>query len=119
MIDPYRPPAGPYRPGNRGLEYGTAAGDPVRAVADGTVTFAGPVGASGFVVIRHRSGLRSTAAYLDEVLVGRGDSVAAGDRIALASVGFHLTARIGSDYRDPTPLLAGGRCLRARLVPVP
>ncbi|MEL7210808.1 MAG: hypothetical protein AAGK32_21650, partial [Actinomycetota bacterium] len=33
VVDPFRPPAGPYAPGNRGIEYGVDDGDPVVAVA--------------------------------------------------------------------------------------
>ena len=32
VVDPFRPPAGPYGAGNRGLEYGTRPGTEVRAV---------------------------------------------------------------------------------------
>ena len=35
VADPFRPPTTPYGPGNRGLEYATAPGTPVRAAADG------------------------------------------------------------------------------------
>lgn len=119
VIDRFRPPTVPFGPGNRGLEYGTAVGDPVWAVDDGVVDFAGPVGTRRFVVMTHPSGLRSTSAYLAEVLVEEGQAVRRGDQLGLADVGFHLTARVGPDYRDPAPLLAGDHCVRPRLVPVP
>lgn len=118
VTDGWRPPSGPFGPGNRGLEYGTEAGDPVRAVADGVVRFAGPVGRHRFVTVEHRSGLRSTYAYLQTVLVEVGGVVVAGQLVAEAEPGFHLTARLADRYRDPTPLLAPV-CYRTRLVPVP
>lgn len=118
IVDGFRPPAHPYGAGNRGLEYATALGDPVSAVASGRVGFAGPVGRSRFVVIHHRSGLRSTYAYLDEIHTASGQSVDAGQVIATARSGFHLTARSGPTYIDPRPLMAD-RCFVVRLVAVP
>lgn len=118
VTDGYRPPANPYGPGNRGLEYGTVTGDPVTAVADGVVSFAGPVGRSRFVVIEHGVGLRSTYGFLQSIAVSRDDRIVSGEEIATALEGFHLTARIGPHYRDPTPLLRS-TCYAVRLVPVP
>jgi murein DD-endopeptidase MepM/ murein hydrolase activator NlpD len=116
VVDPFRPPAGPYGPGNRGLEYGAEPGAVVTAVADGQVTFAGQVGGRRFVVITHQSGLRSTYGPLDRVDVVRGQVVARGQPIATASSGLHLTARRGDRYLDPQPLL-DGVCGTPRLVP--
>jgi murein DD-endopeptidase MepM/ murein hydrolase activator NlpD len=115
VIDPFRQPAQPYGPGNRGLEYGVDAGTEVVAVAPGRVTFAGVVAGARYVVVSHRSGLRSTYGPLTVSLVVGGQAVVGGQPIARAAGGFHLTARAGERYVDPQPLL-DGNCGRARLV---
>jgi hypothetical protein len=109
VIDPFRPPAQRWHAGNRGLAYGTTHGQPVVAVADGTVTFVGTVGRHRHLVIDHGGGLRSTAAFVAEALVVRGQRVGRGQLVARASTGFHLTARLGDQYIDPALLIAGGR----------
>ncbi len=101
IVDHFRPPSGPYGPGNRGLEYATRAGQAVVAVAAGQVAFAGFVGGDRFVVIAHSPDLRSTYAYLDRIDVSVGDTVIGGQRIAAAAPGFHLTARVRGVYVDP------------------
>lgn len=127
IVDGFRPPDNRYGPGNRGLEYGTAPGDPVAAVGDGTVRFAGSVGGNRFVVVQHGPDLKATYAYLNEIVVSVGRVVRAGDPVATAAAGFHLTARrtrspAGSGrsetYIDPLPLLTG-RCFTVKLVPLP
>jgi hypothetical protein len=106
VVDPFRPPS-PWGLGNRGLAYGTADGDPVRAVAEGTVSFTDRVGVGLHVTVDHGNGLRSTYAFLASALVVRGQRVAAGQLIGTATTGFHLTARVGDRYVDPSRLLAG------------
>lgn len=119
VVDGFRPPPNPYGPGNRGLEYAAAAGQPVVAVAAGRVGFVGPVGGRRYVVVEHAGGLRSTYGPLQSTAVARGQAVAAGEEIGAAAPGLLLTARLGQGdtehYIDPAPLLAG-RCGRARLV---
>src|SRR5213083_2919534 len=51
LVDLFRPPATPYGPGNRGIDYGTTPGQPVTAAADGEVVFAGRVGTGLHVVL--------------------------------------------------------------------
>lgn len=116
IVDPFRPPAGPYAPGNRGIEYAVAEGDTIVAVADGRVGFRGPVGGRLYLVVEHQGGLRSTYGPLASIDVLRGAKVTAGQPVATARSGFHLTARIGDHYVDPAPFL-DGRCGRPRLVP--
>jgi murein DD-endopeptidase MepM/ murein hydrolase activator NlpD len=127
VIDGFRPPANPFGPGNRGLEYDTVAGDQVSAVAAGDVVFAGQVGGTRFVVVQHGPTRKVTYGYLVSADVAVGDAVRAGDRIGSADVGFHLTLRVPQDagapdgseiYVDPAPLLIGN-CFVVRLVPVP
>lgn len=119
VIDGFRPPANPYGPGNRGLEYGTESGDPVSAAAPGVVAFAGQVGGRLFISIVHPSGLRATYSYLERIDVAVGDAVALGDPIAIADAGMHLTVRDDGIYIDPLPLMADYRCFTVRLVPLP
>ncbi|NNF55645.1 MAG: peptidoglycan DD-metalloendopeptidase family protein [Acidimicrobiales bacterium] len=107
VADPFRAPSSPYGAGNRGLEYLLEGPTAIRAVDDGQVVFAGSVAGDLFVVIDHGNGLRSTLAYLSEISVVRGQHVRAGDAVAIASQGFHLTARWGEVYIDPAMLIAG------------
>lgn len=107
IVDPFRPPTTRYGPGNRGLEYGVAEGQTVRAVDDGVVVFAGRVGGPAHVTIDHGEGLRSTAAFVDRIDVVRGQRVRQGQVIGAAGPGFHLTARLGGVYVDPALLIAG------------
>ena len=101
VIDPFRPPAGPYAPGNRGLEYDTSPGQAVRASSGGTVTFAGQVGGYLFVTVQHSAELRTTVGFVDEVLVSAGDRVQHGQVIATAGHTMHFTARRNGSYIDP------------------
>lgn len=124
IVDQFRPPSNPYGPGNRGIEYNTAVGDPVTAVADGVVRFAGSVGGDGFVVVEHGPELWATYAYLSTIEVSLDELVEAGGVVATAEGGFHLTARRSDGpgsprrYIDPLPLLSGA-CFTVKLVPVP
>lgn len=117
VVDPFREPACRWCPGNRGIEYGTRPGAPVRAVAAGTVDFAGVVAGTGYVVIRHGDGRRATYGGLADRRVSRGDVVVAGTVVGKAAGPVHFGLRDGEVYVDPAPLL--GRLVgRPRLVPV-
>lgn len=121
VSDPYRPPACPWCPGNRGIEYATSPGDPVRAAAAGTVTFAGPVAGVRYVVVEIAGGWRLTYGNVDDPRVAPGDRVVAGMTVGRAAGPFHLGLRdradAGSDaYLDPTPYLGAWRH-RVRLIP--
>jgi len=107
VSDPFRLDAGQYGPGNRGLEYDTAPGDPVRAVAAGRVAFAGPVAGRLVVSVVHPDGRRSTLTGLRSVLVRVGDLVARGSPVGTAGPGLHLGLLEGRRYVDPAPFLAG------------
>ncbi|HSP02889.1 MAG TPA: peptidoglycan DD-metalloendopeptidase family protein [Acidimicrobiales bacterium] len=116
VADPFRPPATTYGPGNRGLAYDLAPGTPVRATADGTVAFAGPVGSTLHVTVLHADGLRTSYSFLSEVDVQRGDRVDRGAVVGRAGPGFHLGARDGEHYLDPASLF-GEPVIEVRLVP--
>ena len=67
---PLPPPSCTWCPGNRGIDYATAPGTPVRASAGGVVTFAGRIGADLYVTILHPDGLRTSYAYLASIASG-------------------------------------------------
>lgn len=119
VTDPFRPPATPYGPGNRGLEYATAPGTPARAIGAGTVTFAGRVAGRGVVTVQHPDGLRSSLTGLAEVRVAAGDRVGRGDVLGTTAAMLHLGVRRGDEYIDPAALFAHGPPRHAVLVPVP
>ena len=108
VVDGFRPPNSFAGPGNRGLEFGLAGSTPVVNTAAGTVSFAGQVGGSMFVTVDHGDGLRTTHAFVEQVLVRRGDVLAAGATVAIAGPGYHFTAREGTTYIDPTGLFGDG-----------
>jgi murein DD-endopeptidase MepM/ murein hydrolase activator NlpD len=116
VIDAFRPPACPWCPGNRGLEFGVEPGQQVRAVVPGRVTFAGDVARDRFVTVRLDDGRLMTYGRLERITVGVGDLVVSGQLVGRSADTFILTVRRDGDYEDPAPLLAGHR--RARLVPL-
>ncbi len=117
VVDPFRAPPNPYAAGNRGIEYATVPGTPVGAVADGVVTFAGPVAGTLHVTVLHADGIRTSYSFLDRVGVVVGQRVRRGQPVGLAGGRFHLGARTGPRrYIDPAQLWSGR--WRARLVPV-
>lgn len=111
VTDPFRPPQTRFGAGNRGLEYGTAGGEVVRAVDAGTVVFAGVVGRQRHVVLDHGDGLRSTYAFVASIDVVRGQRIRQGQRVATAGAAVHLTARLGSTYVDPMLLMRGAEVI--------
>lgn len=115
--DRFREPAGPYGPGNRGLDYATEPGTAVLASAPGEVTFAGLVGGTRHVVLLHADGLRTSYSFLAEVSVRRGDVVSRGAALGRSGSSLHFGARAGERYVDPALLLAGAE-VDVRLVPV-
>jgi murein DD-endopeptidase MepM/ murein hydrolase activator NlpD len=114
VVDPFRAPASPYAAGNRGLDYGTTPGQPITAIGDGTVVFAGQVAHQRFVTILHPDGLRSSYSWLASISVHVGEHVGRGQQVGVAGSRFQLGVRRGSAYLDPARLFGRGR---ARLVP--
>jgi murein DD-endopeptidase MepM/ murein hydrolase activator NlpD len=108
LVDRFRPPPTRYGSGNRGVDYATEPGEPVRAAADGEVTFAGRVGLGLHVVVLHPDGIRTSYSFLAGVLVRRGDRVARGDPLGTAGASLHWGARVGDTYVDPLGLLVTG-----------
>lgn len=118
VVDPFRPPAGRFGAGNRGLEYATTPGSPVRASAEGTVVFAGPVAGSRHVTVLHGDGLRTSYSFLASIEVVRGQQVAQGDTVGTAGDRLHFGARAGDAYIDPA-VLFGGSVTELELLPMP
>ncbi len=120
VLDPFRPPPQPWLPGNRGIEYATAVGEPIAAIGPGRVTFAGPVAGRLVVTVEHPDGLRSSYTDLAELAVQRGERVAGGQVVGQSQERFHLGVRRGDTYLDPARLwgtrVGGGRVV---LVPEP
>ncbi len=117
VVDLFRPPASPFGPGNRGIDYATGEGSPVRASADGVVVFAGPVGGRLHVVIRHDDGIRTSYSFLTAVGVRRGQWVSAGDEVGRSGPSLHFGARSGDAYVDPLSLFAAASQPKVHLVP--
>jgi murein DD-endopeptidase MepM/ murein hydrolase activator NlpD len=117
VVDPYRPPACRWCPGNRGVDYATTPGDPVRAAADGIVAFAGPVAGRLVIVVNHPDGLRTTYDGVAALATLVGALVPRGATIGVAARRLHFGVRRGDTYLDPGVLLAVS-CPRARLVPL-
>ncbi len=116
VVDPFRPPATTYGPGNRGLTYDLAPATRVRASAPGEVVFAGPVAGTLHVTVLHADGLRTSYSFLESISVVRGQRVDAGDIVGAGGLGFHFGVRDGSAYLDPAGLF-GGLEIRVHLVP--
>lgn len=121
VSDPFRAPATPYGPGNRGLEYRTQPGAPATAIGVGFVVFAGDVAGRGVVSVVHPDGLRSSLTGLAEVLVSVGAAVDPSVVVGRTTTMLHLGVRRGALYLDPATLFAPlpPRPRHAVLVPVP
>ncbi len=117
VVDPFRLPLGHYGPGNRGLEYRTVPGTPVRSIGAGRVVFAGLVAGRRVVSIDHPDGLRSSLVGLAVISVRAGHRVAIGDVVGSAGPTLHLGVRRDGRYLDPATLFT--RRGPARLVPIP
>ncbi|WTB88395.1 M23 family metallopeptidase [Streptomyces cellulosae] len=127
----WEPPASVYGPGHRGVDLAAATGTPVRAVADGRVSFAGRVAGKGVVSVELAgtgdSPLRTTYEPV-RASVEEGAEVRAGEVIGTVEAGgSHCTApcvhwglRRGETYLDPLSLLPPWLLHRgpSRLLPV-
>ena len=90
-----------------GVDLGAPIGTPIYAVGAGTVIESGPVAGFGnWILIKHGGVISSSYGHMKVLLVQKGQTVAAGQPIALVgnegdSTGPHLDLRI---YRDGTPI---------------
>lgn len=117
VTDPFRPPPQPWLPGNRGIEYATEPGAPVRAAGRGTVSFAGPVAGDLHVTVSHPDGIRTSYSFLARIEVVAGQAVDRGSVVGTAGRRLHVGARRGEVYIDPQSLWALGPPW-VRLVPL-
>lgn len=122
VIDGYRPPDGPYGAGNRGWEYDTTPGTPVGAAADGTVSFAGPVGGVIAITVQHDDGLRTSYTNLEDQQVRAGERTRQGQVLGHSAGRLHFGLRRGDEYLDPASILGDPSQpepakIRVRLVP--
>ncbi|MFT2692697.1 murein hydrolase activator EnvC family protein [Clavibacter zhangzhiyongii] len=113
---PFEAPTTAYGPGHRGIDVAADPGAEVRAVADGTVSFAGVVVDRPVVSVQHAGGLVSSVepvvpsvAAGDVVRAGQVIGTVAGEPRHEPSGGVHLGARLHGEYVDPAPLLAALR----------
>ncbi len=113
IIHGFDPPASPYGSGHRGIDIAATVGTMVLSPGPGVVSFSGSVGGSLFVTVDHGGGLLSTASYLSERLVRKGDAVIQGQPIGRSGTGhpadlqanLHFGVRLGGTYVDPLDFL--------------
>lgn len=100
---------------HRGVDISVPTGTPIRAMAPGTVEFAGRMSGYGrVIIIDHGQGVRTLYAHLSEIRVETGQDVAGRPVIGLSGAsgrvtGEHLHFEIlrAGRAEDPVPLLGG------------
>ena len=102
-------PSGTYS-GHWGVDLAASVGSPVRAAAEGTVSFSGTVVGNLTVTIQHGGGLRTSYSYLTDTKVVAGQRVLRGETIGTSGLGhgeplLHFSTRIADRYVDPARLL--------------
>ncbi len=111
VLRAFAPPRYDWLPGHRGVDLALVAGQAVRAPAEGTVTFAGPVAGQDVITVSHGD-LRSTYEPV-EPAVEAGDEVEAGDLLGwlepltdhCARTCLHWGVLRGQTYVDPLSLV--------------
>ena len=121
VLREFRAPVSEYASGHRGVDLAAHTGDPVFAVADGTVTFSGIVVDRPAISLGHGDGLVSSVEPV-LALVAAGDVVHRGQLIGRVATGahcgdgcLHLGARASGRYVSPMRYL--GRVPHAVLLP--
>lgn len=123
VVEPFDGPAAPWLAGHRGVDLRAMAGTPVRAPADGVVSFAGTVAERPVLSLRHASvGSRALMSSFEplDAAVRPGQLVRAGQVIGWVGRGGHCDSRclhwglrLGGVYVDPLGWLAAS----VRLLP--
>ena len=95
--------------GHRGVTIGTTAGQPVRAVLPGVITFVGEVAGNTYVVELIAPGVKVTYGWLGLATdLSQGDSVVQGQILGEAGDQTYLGVRVGSRYVEPLRALGLG-----------
>lgn len=105
--------AGCSSPFHEGVDFGDACGTPIRAAADGVVSFVGDAGAFGYrVIVDHAEGVRSFYGHgtAGSAEVAVGDTVEGGDTLSLVGrtgvvTGCHLDLKFTVDDENVDPAL--------------
>lgn len=98
---------------HQGLDIATKTGTPIKAAADGTVTYSDEMGGYGnLVIINHGNGIQTYYGHCSKIYVKEGKTVKAGDVIAaVGSTGnstgphLHFEIRRNGKYIDPANYL--------------
>lgn len=123
-------PGGFYRSygwhGHNGIDYGTPAGDPVLAAADGVVDYLGDgdahplLGGGGRVLVLHHGDVRTAYLHLAGFTVTAGQQVTRGQRIARAGdTGNTLGAHLHWEFLPVSNHINQNDGWRGRLNPAP
>jgi len=96
---------------HRGVDYGAPTGTEIRAVADGTVQYAGYKGANGnLIVLEHANGFTTLYAHLSEIADGIRPGEKVGRKTVIGEVGstgrstgahLHFGMKRNGEYVDP------------------
>jgi murein DD-endopeptidase MepM/ murein hydrolase activator NlpD len=115
ILAPYDPPPFDWQSGHRGVDLAAMPGEPVVAMAAGTVAFAGSVGGVPVVTVRYPGSERLRSTYEPvSALVRVGQRVVAGQRLGVVAAAgghcsgrcLHVGLRTDTRYLDPGSLLA-------------
>ena len=99
----------PWEACHPGIDIGVASGTPIQAVANGTVSIAGPNGGYGnYTCIDHGGGLASCYAHQQSILVSVGQEVSQGQTIGISDCTglcfgphLHFEVRVNGQVVDP------------------
>lgn len=109
----FDPPKDAYGPGHRGIDLPGRAGQEVRSVATGTVTFAAKVAGVWTITINHGTErstyqpVKPTVEVGDAVAAGQAIGVLFGGHSSCRSICLNLGRIRGTEYLDPETLLGG------------
>jgi murein DD-endopeptidase MepM/ murein hydrolase activator NlpD len=100
---------GPATWAHEGTDYAARVGEPIRASAEGTVVFAGPLYVRGnVVVVDHGWGVMTGYFHMSQILAEQGQGVEQGDVIGLlGDTGFatgphlHVEVRVRNQFVEP------------------
>ncbi len=114
VFGPRAAPVAGVSPFHKGADIAAQCGQPVRAAQSGTVIESGSQGSYGnWVLIDHGNGIETGYAHNSQILVGKGERVAAGATIARvgstgASTGCHVhfETRVGGTQVNPKQFMS-------------